>query len=125
LGENQTTEKYYAKETSHYFADIGKKDNGGPDDVYVSQQTLRSLSGALVGSVVGYGVNLRRPYVFFHYTGTDQKGSITLEGAVNLRQKTETYVISGGTAGYAGAEGTVTSTDAGAKGTLVVIRYRK
>ena len=63
-----TTEHYLATESWHAFADIGKKDKGGPDDVYVAQQDLRNTKGERVGVVNGYGINLHPPYVFFHWT---------------------------------------------------------
>jgi Allene oxide cyclase barrel like domain len=119
-----TTERFYSKETSHSFADIGKADGGGPADVYVSQQLLADASGKRVGTVNGYGVNLTPPYVFFHYTGVIGSSTITLEGAVSLRGAAQTYAIVGGTGRYAGARGTVTTSDAGARGSLVVVRYR-
>jgi hypothetical protein len=117
-----TTKRYYSHQTSHYFADIGTK-GGSPDDIYVSQQTLTDTSGKTVGIVNGYGVNLHKPYVFFHYTGVVGKGSITLEGAVNLKHTEQVYGILGGTGAYTGARGTVTISDAGKHGSLVVIRY--
>ena len=59
------TEHYFTNETWHAFADIGKKDNGGPNDVYVAQQDLRKTDGQKVGVVNGYGIDLHPPYVFF------------------------------------------------------------
>jgi hypothetical protein len=106
------------------FADIGKKDNGGPDDIYAAQQTLKTPEGEDVGTVNGYGVNLHPPYVFFHWTATLPSGTLTLESAVNLRTNPVVYSIEGGTGHYAGASGTVTLTDDGSKGTLATIRYR-
>ena len=120
-----TVERYYTAETWRAFADIGKKDNGGPDDVYAAQQSVKTLDGSTVGVVNGYGVNLHAPYVFFHWTATLTGGSLTLEGAIDLKGKTATYPIEGGTGRYAGARGTVTLTDAGSKGTLATIRYRR
>jgi len=120
-----TTERYYAKETSNALADIGKEDGGGPADIYVSQQTLTTSSGKHAGVVHGYGVNLHPPYVFFHYTGVFAADSVMVEGAVSLQSKTQTFAIVGGTGRYAAARGTVTTQDAGKKGALLVIRYRK
>ena len=120
-----TTERYYTHETWHAFADIGKKDNGGPGDIYAARQTLTSVGGAAVGAVDGYGVNLHPPYVFFHWTAILSGGTLTLESAVNLRNTTVTYPIEGGTGRYAGARGTVTLTDAGRKGTLATVHYRR
>jgi hypothetical protein len=117
------TERYYSKETSHSFADIGKKDGGGPDDIYVSQQTLTDQSGRPAGVVNGYGVNLHAPYVYFQYTGVVHDGTLNLEGAVDVKGATQVYAISGGSGAYAGASGTVTTSDAGTKGALVVVRY--
>ena len=119
-----TIERYYTHETWHAFADVGKKDNGGADDIYAAQQALNSIDGARVGVINGYGVNLHRPYVFFHWTATLTSGTLTLESAINLENKTATYPIEGGTGRYAGARGTVTLTDAGRKGTLATIRYQ-
>ena len=120
-----TTERYYTHETWHAFADLGKKDNGGPDDIYAAQQALTSTNGASVGAINGYGVNLHPPYVFFHWTATLTGGTLTLESAVNLKNKTSVYPIEGGTGHYAGARGTVTLTDAGKKGTLATVRYTR
>jgi hypothetical protein len=117
------TERYYAKETAHAFADIGKKDGGGPDDIYVTHQVLTNMIGKKVGVVDGYGVNLYPPVVYFQYTGVVATGSVNLEGAVNVKLRKQIYAISGGTGAYTGASGTVTTTDAGAKGALVVIHY--
>jgi hypothetical protein len=120
-----TTERYYSHETWHAFADVGKKDNGGPADIYAAQQALESTGGATVGAINGYGVNLDPPYVFFHWTATLTGGTLTLESAIDLRNKTSTYPIAGGTGRYAGVRGTVTLTDAGDKGTLATVRYRR
>jgi hypothetical protein len=119
------TERYRTMETWHAFADIGKKDNGGPDDVYAARQSLKTLDGRTVGVVNGYGVNLHPPYVYFHWTATLTGGTLTVESAVDLEDKTATYPIDGGTGRYAGAHGTVTLTNAGNKGTLAIIRYRR
>jgi hypothetical protein len=120
-----TTERYYSHETWHAFADVGKKDNGGPADIYAARQALESTGGATVGAINGYGVNLDPPYVFFHWTATLTGGTLTLESAIDLRNKTSTYPIAGGTGRYAGVRGTVTLTDAGDKGTLATVRYRR
>ena len=56
---NWIVERYYVSETWSSFADIGKKDNGGPGDVYTSQQSLTTTDGHRVGVVNGFGVNLR------------------------------------------------------------------
>lgn len=120
-----TVERYSATETWHSFADIGKHDNGGPGDVYVSQQTLETVDGRPVGVVNGYGINLHSPYVFFHWTASLPGGTLTAEGAVDLRKKTAVYAIEGGTGRYSGARGTATSTDAGSRGNLVTIRYAR
>jgi hypothetical protein len=119
-----TTEHYLTKETWHAFADVGPKENGGPDDIYAAQQKLTTPDGHAVGMVDGYGVNLHPPYVFFHWTATLHGGTLTLAGAINLKTKTAVYPIEGGTGRYAAARGTVTLTDAGSKGSLVTVRYR-
>lgn len=118
-------ERYYTTETWHAFADIGKRDNGGPNDIYTSQQTIKALDGRTVGVVNGYGVNLRAPFVFFHWTASLPKGTLTVEGAVDLHGKTAVYAIAGGTGRYAGAHGTVTLVDAGSKGSLATVRYSR
>ena len=120
-----TTEHYVTTETWHAFADVGKKDNGGPDDIYAAQQDLKTPDGQQVGVVNGYGVNLHPPYVFFHWTATLHGGTLTLEGAINLKTDPAVYAIEGGTGRYTGARGTATLTDAGSKGTLVTIRYQR
>lgn len=119
-----TTEHYVTKETWHAFADVGKKDNGGPDDIYAAQQDLKTADGQQVGVVNGYGINLHPPYVFFHWTAALQRGTLTIESAINLRTNPIVYPIEGGTGRYRGARGTVTLTDNGSKGTLVTVRYR-
>ena len=119
-----TVERYYTNETSHVFADIGKK-GAGPDDIYVAQQSLTTLQGKSVGVVNGYGLNLKPPYVFFHWTATLADGTMTLESAVNLKHEVQTYAIAGGTGVYDGVRGTVTVSDAGKHGSLVVVRYEK
>ena len=118
-------ERYYASETWSSFADIGKKDNGGPGDVYVSQQSLSATDGRHVGVVNGFGVNLRTPYVFFHWTASLGGGTLTSGSAIDLMDKRATYPIDGGTGRYAGARGTVTITDASKNRSLVVVRYER
>jgi hypothetical protein len=119
-----TTEHYLASETWHAFGAFGGT-TGGPDDIYASQQTVRTPGGKTVGVVYGYGINLHRPYVYFHWTATLGNGTLTIESAVDLRSRSTVYPIVGGTGRYASARGTVTVTDNGAKGTLVTIRYRR
>ena len=118
-----TTERYLTVETWHAFGDIGSK-NAGPDDIYASQQRLETPSGRVIGVVNGYGVNLHPPYVFFHWTASLPGGTLSVESAINLRQKTAVYPIEGGTGRYAGARGTVTLVDEGSKGSLATVRYR-
>jgi hypothetical protein len=118
------TEHYVTKETWHAFADVGPKDNGGPDDVYAAQQRVTTPDGQRVGIVNGYGVNLHPPYVFFHWTAALRGGTLTLASAVSLRARRSVYPIDGGTGRYAGAQGTVTLEDAGSRGTIVSVRYR-
>jgi hypothetical protein len=120
-----TTERYYTHETWHAFADVGKKDNGGPNDIYAAQQALETTDGATAGVINGYGVNLHPPYVFFHWTATLAGGTLTIESAVNLKNKTVVYPIDGGTGRYAGAHGTVTLTDAGNNRSLATVRYTR
>lgn len=119
-----TTEHYVTKETWHAFADVGKRDNGGPDDIYAAQQNLTTPSGRHAGVVNGYGVNLHPPYVFFHWTAALDTGTLTLESAVDLKSTTAVYPIEGGTGRYAGVDGTVTLVDKGSSGTVVTIHYR-
>ena len=120
-----TVERYTTSETWHAFADIAKKDNGGPDDVYAAQQTLKTLDGSSVGIINGYGVNLHPPFVFFHWTASLAGGTLTVGGAVDVSRKTAVYGIEGGTGRYAGARGTVALADAGSKGTLATVRYSR
>ena len=123
--EGWTVERYSAHETWNSFADIGKKDNGGPGDVYTSQQTLTSVDGSTVGIVNGFGVNLHKPYVFFHWTASLRGGSITIESAINLMHDSAVYPIAGGTGRYAGVRGTVTLSDRSNNRSVVVVRYRQ
>jgi hypothetical protein len=118
-------ERYYVSETWSSFADIGKKDNGGPVDIYTSQQSLTTTDDHHAGVVNGFGVNLKKPYVFFHWTASLDGGTLTIGGAVDLMDKRATYPIDGGTGRYAGSRGTVTITDAAKKRSLVVVRYRQ
>ena len=120
-----TTEHYVTKETWHAFADVGKADNGGPADIYTAQQELKTPGGEEVGVVNGYGINLHPPYVYFHWTATFRGGTLTLESAINLKSNQSVYPIDGGTGRYAGARGTATLADAGSKGSLVTVRYRR
>ena len=120
-----TVERYYTSETWSSFADIGKKDNGGPGDVYTSQQSLRSPEGKVVGVVNGFGINLHKPYVFFHWTASTADGTLTIESAINLMHAVATYPIAGGTGRYAGANGTITISDAGKHRSLAVVRYQR
>lgn len=118
-------ERFYTDATWSAFADVGVKDNGGPGDIFTAQQSLKAVDGTSAGIVNGYGINLHKPYVFFHWTATFTDGSsLTLMGAVNLRNKYSVYPIEGGTGRYDGARGTVTLTDEGKKGTLAIVRYR-
>jgi len=117
------TERYVTRETWHSFADVGKKDNGGPDDIYAAQQTLENENGRQVGIVNGYGVNLHPPYVFFHWTAKLHGGTLTIASAIDLQAHSSVYPIEGGTGRYAGARGTVTLTDDGSQGTHVTVRY--
>jgi hypothetical protein len=119
-----TIDHYYTAETWHAFADIGAK-GAGPDDIYAARQSLNTLNGQPAGEVNGYGVNLHPPYVFFHWTATLNSGTLTLESAINMHDKAAAYSIVGGTGRYAGASGTVTLTNAGSKGSLVTVRYRR
>ena len=104
-----TTERYYTHESFHSFADLGKQEGGGPADIYVSQLKLANLNGKKIGIVNGYGVNLKAPYVFFHFTSAVGASTLTLEGAVNLQDKAYSYAIVGGTGRYAGVRGTATN----------------
>jgi hypothetical protein len=119
-----TVERYYTSETWSSFADVGAK-GAGPGDVYTSQQSLTASDGKVVGVVNGFGVNLHKPYVFFHWTASLHAGTLTLESAINLMDKSATYPIAGGTGRYAAARGTVTLTDAGKNRSLAVVRYQR
>jgi hypothetical protein len=122
-GSAWMTERYYSHEITHAFADVGTS-GAGPDDVYVARQSLSALDGARAGVVNGYGVNLEPPYVYFHWTAVLRNGSVSLQAAIDLKDHTQVYPISGGTGIYAGARGTVTLTGAGDHGSLVTLRYR-
>jgi hypothetical protein len=122
---NWIVERYYVSDAWSSFADIGKKDNGGPGDVYISQQSLTTTGGRHLGVVNGVGVNLRKPYVFFHWTASLKGGTLTIGGATDLMDKRATYPINGGTGRYAGTRGTVTITDAAKTRSLVVVRYER
>lgn len=117
-----TVERYYTAESWNSFADIGGK-GAGPGDVYTSQQTLQTVTGKKAGIVNGYGINLHKPYVFFHWTAALGGGSLTLDGAIDLQTPAATYAIEGGTGRYAGVRGTVTLTDAGKNRSLATVRY--
>ena len=119
-----TTEHYVTSETCHAFADVGSTD-AGPTDIYAARQDLKTPDGHKAGVVNGYGVNLHPPYVFFHWTATLRGGTLTIESAVDLKSDSSVYPIEGGTGRYAGARGTVTLTDAGSRGALVTVRYRR
>jgi hypothetical protein len=119
-----TVERYYTSETWNSFADVGAK-GSGPGDVYTSQQSLTSSGGKVVGIVNGFGVNLHKPYVFFHWTAALPDGTVTIESAIDLMSRSAIYPIEGGTGRYTGASGTVTLTDAGKNRSLAVIRYRR
>ena len=119
-----TTERYYTSETWNAFADVGAK-GAGPGDIYTSQQTLTSTAGKVVGVVNGFGVNLHKPYVYFHWTATLRDGKLAIASAINLKDRLATYPIEGGTGHYVGARGTVTLTDAGKNRSLAVVRYQR
>jgi hypothetical protein len=119
-----TEERFYTAETWSTFADIGSR-GAGPGDIFVAQQSLKDGDGRSVGAVNGFGVNLHRPFVFFHWTATLAAGSVTVERAVNLQSSTTTYPIAGGTGRYRGVRGTVTVSDAGKKGSLAILRYER
>src|SRR5579872_3174303 len=76
-----TVQKFYDRETSHYFADVGAK-GPSPDDIYVAQQSLTTLSGQRAGVVNGYGINLHEPFVYFHYTAALTDGTLSIENAI-------------------------------------------
>jgi hypothetical protein len=119
-----TIERYYTHEVWHSSADVGTT-NPGPADVYVSQRRITTPLGNAVGIANGFAVNLRKPYVEFHWTANLPEGTLVLEGAVSLRAKAPQHLaIVGGTGAYDGTRGTVTVTDAGKKGSLAVVRYR-
>lgn len=124
-----TTERYLATEVWHSFADIGKASasSGGPTDVDVAQLRLSTPDGRGAGVANGYSINLRRPYVFTHWTATLSRGTLTLEGVMSGAPKAgpQRLAIVGGTGRYEGAHGTVTVSDAGAGRTLAVVRFAR
>jgi hypothetical protein len=116
-------ERYYTHQTWDAFADLGSK-GVGADDIDVYQQSLTTLDGKNAGVVNGYGMNLHAPYVYFHWTAFVARGTVTLQSAIDLKNPIQTFPIDGGTGSYAGARGTVTASNAGKHGTLVVVRYK-
>jgi hypothetical protein len=119
-----TVERYYTNETWHAFADVGKK-GAGPDDIYAARQSLTTLDGTSVGVVNGFAINLHPPYAYFHWTASLARGTLSLQSAINLKHSTQIYPIEGGTGTYTAARGSVTISDAGKHGSLVVVRYQK
>ena len=121
------TERYYAIETWSSFADLGRANpgRGGPADLSVSRLRLETPEGVRAGAAHGYVVGLRRPYVFSHWTAVLPNGTLTLEGATSGARGSgpQDFAIVGGSGDYLGAHGTVTASDAGKRGTLVVVRY--
>jgi Allene oxide cyclase barrel like domain len=97
----------------------------GPGDVYTSQQSLSTTDGHHVGVDNGFGVNLKKPYVFFHWTASLDGGTLTIGAVIDLMDKRATYPINGGTGRYAGTRGTVTITDAAKNRSLVVVRHER
>ena len=124
-----TTERYYASEVWHSFADVGKASpsSGGPADLYVSQLRLTTLDGRRAGIANGYSIRLRRPYVFEHWTASVAQGTLTLEGAMSQAPTAgpQRLAIVGGSGRYEGAHGTVTVTDAGSDRSLAVVRFAR
>ena len=123
------TERYYARETWSSFADLGPANPGrrGPADVVVSRLRLTTPDGVKAGLAHGYAVGLRRPYVFSHWTAFLATGTLTLEGvsADSPAAGPQDLTIVGGSGEYRDAHGTVTASDAGTRGTLVVLRYAR
>ncbi len=123
------TERYYTNEVWSSFADIGKANpsSGGPADVSVSQLRLSTRDGRRAGIANGYSVNLRRPFVFTHWTAVLARGTLTLEGSVSEAAKAgpQQLAIVGGSGRYDGAYGTITVTDAGAGRSLAVVRFAR
>jgi hypothetical protein len=124
-----TTERYYANEVWRSFADVGKANpsSGGPADLYVSQLRLTTLDGRRAGIANGYSVELRRPYVFGHWTSSVAQGTLSLEGAMSQAPTAgpQRLAIVGGSGRYEGAHGTVTVTDAGPDRSLAVVRFAR
>jgi len=122
-----TTERYYTEEVWHSFADVGKANpsSGGPADLYVSQLRLTTLDGRPSGMANGYSIDLRRPYVFSHWTATMAQGTLTLEGSMSQATNAgpQRLAIVGGSGRYEGAQGTVTVSDAGSGRSLAVLRF--
>ena len=115
-----TTERYYLDETWHAFS--GKESQGKPTDIYVFQDTVKTLDGKTAGVVDGYYVNLKAS-ISLTATATLPGGTLLVGGATH--SDTQVVSIAGGTGRYAGAGGTVTITDAGDKGSLAVVRYSR
>jgi hypothetical protein len=122
-----TTERYYTNEVWHSFADVGKANpaSGGPADLYVSQLRLTTVDGRRSGIANGYSIDLRRPYIFSHWTATMAQGTLTLEGAMSQAPNAgpQRLAIVGGSGRYDGVHGTVTVSDAGSGRSLVVVKF--
>jgi hypothetical protein len=121
------TEHYTTLETWHSFADVGRPNpgQGGPGDIYVSQLRITTPDGATAGVANGVVINLRRPFLYSHWTAMLSKGTITLEGATSAAPGRHQLVIAGGTGRYEGARGTLSATDAGGNRTRIVLRYHR
>ena len=113
------TERYYVSESWHAFSGIPGK--GKPTDIYTFQSALTTQKGKKTGTVNGYAINLRPPFVAWSLTAIVPGGTLTMASVVNQESKPRVLVISGGTGRYLGAGGTVTLTDAGDRGDLAVV----
>jgi len=119
-GAHTATESYYVKQTWHAISGPNVKE-GKPTDIYAFQSTIKTLAGKSVGSVNGYGTNLRQPFVAWNLTAILPGGAIAIASTENLKDGPHVLVITGGTGHYLGARGTVTLSDAGDHGNLAVL----
>ena len=113
------TERFYVSEIWHSFT--GTAGMGKAGDVYAFQSTLKTTAGKKAGTLNGYGLNLRQPFVAWHVTAILSKGTLVLASVQNMQAQRRLLVITGGTGRYLGARGTVALTAAGSRGELATL----
>ena len=117
-GSVSSIERFYIHETWNGFSGI--KGKAKPGDVYVFQDVLSDMHGTRVGTANGAAIDLRPPYVGWNATAVLPGGSLTVAGTYSLGGVRELFIV-GGSGSYDGARGTVTLSDAGAKGDLATV----